>query len=480
MLTYDLGKKEGPLYISLYNAVREDIMRGILKGGSKLPSKREMAGNNAVSVITVENAYSLLLSEGYIYSRPRSGYFVSDITKSQIHNRDEVPLRPEKESEPAEKRAILADFSKSQTPPSLFPFDGWLKAVKKVFGDERENLLLASPSEGIAELRRSIALYLREYRGLSVDEECIVVGAGSEYLYGALINLLGRDNIYALEDPGYSKTGRIYLSEGVKVEYIPLDKNGIRKDELEKRRIDIVHITPSHQYPTGIVMPVSRRYEILSWASSGDGRYIIEDDYDSELRLDSRPIPSFKSIDTEGRVIYLNTFSKTLSPTVRISYMVLPPSLMKKYRSELSFYSSTVSTFEQYTLHVFMSQGMMESHINRLRTYYRRKRDALLAAIRRSSLGEIVEIRNEKAGLHFLMHVNSAKCEEDIMRDAERLSVSLLPLSSFYHNPASAERNTFIMNYGALEGDKIDSVVERLRIAFTEEDLTGGKSPLKL
>lgn len=480
MLTYDLGKKEGPLYISLYNAVREDIMRGILKGGSKLPSKREMAGNNAVSVITVENAYSLLLSEGYIYSRPRSGYFVSDITKSQIHNRDEVPLRPEKESEPAEKRAILADFSKSQTPPSLFPFDGWLKAVKKVFGDERENLLLASPSEGIAELRRSIALYLREYRGLSVDEECIVVGAGSEYLYGVLINLLGRDNIYALEDPGYSKTGRIYLSEGVKVEYIPLDKNGIRKDELEKRRIDIVHITPSHQYPTGIVMPVSRRYEILSWASSGDGRYIIEDDYDSELRLDSRPIPSFKSIDTEGRVIYLNTFSKTLSPTVRISYMVLPPSLMKKYRSELSFYSSTVSTFEQYTLHVFMSQGRMESHINRLRTYYRRKRDALLAAIRRSSLGEIVEIRNEKAGLHFLMHVNSAKSEEDIMRDAERLSVSLLPLSSFYHNPASAERNTFIMNYGTLEGDKIDSVVERLRIAFTEEDLTGGKSPLKL
>lgn len=480
MLTYDLGKKEGPLYISLYNAVREDIMRGILKGGSKLPSKREMAGNNAVSVITVENAYSLLLCEGYIYSRPRSGYFVSDITKSQIHNRDEVPLRPEKESEPAEKRAILADFSKSQTPPSLFPFDGWLKAVKKVFGDERENLLLASPSEGIAELRRSIALYLREYRGLSVDEECIVVGAGSEYLYGVLINLLGRDNIYALEDPGYSKTGRIYLSEGVKVEYIPLDKNGIRKDELEKRRIDIVHITPSHQYPTGIVMPVSRRYEILSWASSGDGRYIIEDDYDSELRLDSRPIPSFKSIDTEGRVIYLNTFSKTLSPTVRISYMVLPPSLMKKYRSELSFYSSTVSTFEQYTLHVFMSQGRMESHINRLRTYYRRKRDALLAAIRRSSLGEIVEIRNEKAGLHFLMHVNSAKSEEDIMRDAERLSVSLLPLSSFYHNPASAERNTFIMNYGTLEGDKIDSVVERLRIAFTEEDLTGGKSPLKL
>lgn len=480
MLTYDLGKKEGPLYICLYNAVREDIMRGILKGGSKLPSKREMAGNNAVSVITVENAYSLLLSEGYIYSRPRSGYFVSDITKSEIQNRDESPLPREKESEPEEKSAVLADFSKSQTPPSLFPFESWLKAVKKVFASERENLLLSSPSEGIRELRRSIALYLREYRELSVDEECIVIGAGSEYLYGVLINLLGRDNVYALEDPGYSKTGRIYLSEGVKVEYIPLDREGMRKDELEKRRVDIVHITPSHQYPTGIVMPVSRRYEILSWASSAEGRYIIEDDYDSELRLDSRPIPSFKSIDTEGRVIYLNTFSKTLSPTVRISYMVLPPFLMKKYRSELSFYSSTVSTFEQHTLHVFMSQGRMESHINRLRTYYRRKRDAFLWAVRRSSLGEIVEIRNEKAGLHFLMHVNSPKSEEDIVRDALSLSVVLLPLSSFYHNPASAERNTFVMNYGSLESDKIDSVVERLSLAFTAPDLTGVKTHLKL
>ncbi len=467
MLTYDLGKKEGPLYICLCNAVREDIMKGTLKGGSRLPSKREMARNNAVSVITVENAYSLLLSEGYICSRPRSGYFVSDITKSEIKNRDEAPLPREKESEPEEKSAVLADFSKSQTPPELFPFDGWLKAVKKVFASERERLLLSSPSEGILELRRSIALYLREYRGLSVDEECIVIGAGSEYLYGVLINLLGRGNVYALEDPGYGKTGRIYLSEGVKVEYIPLDREGMRKDELEKRRVDIVHITPSHQYPTGIVMPVSRRYEILSWASSAAGRYIIEDDYDSELRLDSRPIPSFKSIDTEGRVIYLNTFSKTLSPTVRISYMVLPPFLMKKYRSELSFYSSTVSTFEQYTLHVFMSQGRMESHINRLRTYYRRKRDAFILAVRRSSFGEIVEIRNEKAGLHFLMHVNSPKSEEDIVRDALSLSIVLLPLSSFYHNPAYAERNTFIMNYGALEGDKIDSIVERLCTAFT-------------
>ena len=467
MLTYDLGKMEGPLYTSLYNAVREDIMKGTLKGGSRLPSKREMAKNNAVSVITVENAYALLLSEGYIFSRPRSGYFVSDITKSRIEQRNCHPSAPEKVERERAESTILADFSKSQTPPELFPFDGWLKAVKKVFASERERLLLSSPSEGIEELRRSIALYLREYRGLSVDEECIVIGAGSEYLYGLLINLLGRETVYAVEDPGYGKTGKIYLSEGVKVEYLPLDSNGIRKDELEKRRIDIVHITPSHQYPTGIVMPVSRRYEILSWASSAAGRYIIEDDYDSELRLDSRPIASFKSIDTEGRVIYLNTFSKTLSPTVRISYMVLPPSLMKKYLSEFSFYSSTVSTFEQYTLHLFMAEGKMESHINRLRTYYRRKRDAFLSAVGRSRLTEIVEIRNEKAGLHFLMHVNSPKSEEDIVRDALSLSVVLLPLSSFCHNPDSCEKNTFIMNYGALESDKIDSIVERLYTAFT-------------
>ncbi len=468
MLTYNLREKEGPLYLALYNAVRNDITEGTLKGGRKLPSKREMARNNAVSVITVENAYALLLSEGYIFSREKSGYFVCDIFNPRGLSRNDDPPASENTGVIEKEDALLADFSVSQTPAELFPFESWLKAVKKVFASERERLLLSSPSEGIAELRRSIALHLREYRGLDVDEDCIVIGAGSEYLYGLLINLLGRDRVYGVEDPGYRKTGQIYLSEGVRVEYIPLDKSGIRRDEMEKRKIDIVHITPSHQYPTGIVMPVSRRYEILSWASEADGRYIIEDDYDSELRLDSRPIPSFKSIDTEGRVIYLNTFSKTLSPTVRISYMVLPPSLIEKYRRELSFYSSTVSSFEQYTLHLFMSEGSMERHINRLRTYYRRKRDELISEIRKSRIASIVEIRNEKAGLHFLLHVNSDKSEDDIVRDARALSVSLLPLSSFCRF-SGVERNTFVMNYGALDSDKTHLIVERLCLAFTSE-----------
>lgn len=479
MLTYDLQKTEGPLYEALYNAIKTDILTGVLGPNEKLPSKRRMASNNGISVITVENAYGRLLSEGYIQSKPKSGFYVCDI-KGLEHEIPKTDI-----FEPSKNDAIqskhIADFSNNQTPTDLFPFDDWSKATRSVLSRKHEELLENSPSCGVLQLRRSIAEYLKEYRGLEVDESTIVVGAGSEFLYGLIVQLIGRDVVYGIENPGYRKQELTYKAQGVQVEHLRIDDKGVQAEELEDKDIGVVHITPSHQYPTGIVMPISRRYELLAWAAEKHGRYIIEDDYDSELRLDGKPIPSFKSIDRKGCVIYLNTFSKTLCSTVRISYMVLPPKLMSLFNERLSFYSCTVSTFEQYTLLEFMEKGSMGTHINRLRTYYRRKRDAFINALKDSPLGEKLEISGEKTGLHFLMKVNTKKKEGDVLRSAENEGIGLCSLSSFQHNENNEHNeyneynggkshtsgtNTFVMNYATLDIKKLDEIVGKLCKVF--------------
>ena len=470
MLTYDLQKTEGPLYETLYNAIKTDILTGVLEPNEKLPSKRRMASNNGISVITVENAYGRLLSEGYIQSKPKSGFFVCDIKGlgHSINTKADILEHPQND---VTQSQYIADFSNNQTPTDLFPFDDWSKATRSVLSRKHEELLENSPSCGVLQLRRSIAEYLKEYRGLEVDESTIVVGAGSEFLYGLIVQLIGRDVVYGIENPGYRKQELTYKAQGVRVEHLRIDDKGVQAKELEDKDIGVVHITPSHQYPTGIVMPISRRYELLAWAAEKHGRYIIEDDYDSELRLDGKPIPSFKSIDREGCVIYLNTFSKTLCSTVRISYMVLPPELMRIFNERLSFYSCTVSTFEQYTLQEFMESGRIGTHINRLRTYYRRKRDALIGALRKSQLGPCVEISGEKAGLHFLMKVHTQKKEEDVLRAAELEGIGLCSLSSFPRKNSetgahATDSNTFVMNYATLDVSRLDEIIGKLCRVF--------------
>lgn len=466
MLTYDLKSTENPLYEALYNAIRNDILEGKLKSGEKLPSKRKMAANNGISIITVENAYGLLLSEGYIHSRPKSGFYVCYIPDAAYAPQNEIRTVVESaHRDEGHRTELAADFSNNQTPADLFPFEAWSKAARASLMVQRDKLLENSPSCGIMQLRQSIAQHLKEYRGLVVDPDSIVVGAGSEYLYGLIVQLIGRSCTYGIEDPGYMKQELVYKAQGVKLQYLNLDEKGLRADQLDSKGVQVVHTTPSHQYPTGIVMPISRRYELLAWASSAEGRYIIEDDYDSELRLDGRPIPSFKSIDREGCVIYVNTFSKTLCSTVRISYMVLPHRLMQRFKEGLSFYSCTVSTFEQYTLLGFMQSGRLATHINRLRTYYRRKRDAFIKALRESSLGDRISISGDKAGLHFIMKVRTVIPEHIVVEKAKSNGIGLCPVSGFRRNGES-ETNAFVMNYATLDLDAMDDIVDRLCRSF--------------
>jgi len=460
MLTYSFTSiGSDSLYHHLYKCIKNDILQGVLTPGTKIPSKRSFAKNLNISTITIENAYSQLMAEGYIYSIPKKGYFISDITSSI---QSKVGLKSENINAAANPSAYFADFLSNSTNHTNFPFSIWAKIMREIISEKSEELMTNPPCGGILELRQSIADYLHDFRGMKVSPNQIIIGAGTEYLYGLLIQLLGHNNNFAVEDPGYKKIAQIYLSNDVKCEFIPIDKNGINITDLEESKSDIVHISPSHHYPTGIITPISRRYEILGWASKSDSRYIIEDDYDCEFRLLGKPIPALQSIDIMEKVIYMNTFTKSLASTIRISYMVLPSHLLERFYSKLGFYSCTVSNFEQYTLAKFIQDGYFEKHINRMRNFYRNQRDLILQCIKNSPLSSYVTIKEEDSGLHFLMNIKTSLSDSAIIQKAEQEGLRISCLSQYYHNVASSAQHTLIINYSGIESDKIEEAIHRL------------------
>lgn len=466
MLTYSFENiGHTPLYEHLYKCIKNDIMNGTLPARTKLPSKRSFASNLGVSAITVENAYAQLLSEGYIYSRPKKGYYVSTFSRSLLPPR----AMPETAVALPEARPVFfADFSSNQTRPDNFPFSVWAKLMRETMQERNSELMTKPPCGGIFELREAIASHLKQFRDMQVQPEQIFVGAGTEYLYGLLVQLLGFDKVYAIENPGYEKIAQIYESYQVRRRFIDMDDCGIRMDRLEESGADVVHISPSHHFPTGIITPVSRRYELLGWAAKSDSRYIIEDDYDSEFRLTGKPIPALQSIDLMEKVIYINTFSKSLTSTMRISYMVLPPGLAQRFLEQMSFYSCTVSNFEQYALMRFIREGYLEKHINRMRNYYHRQRDALLDAIKKSPLSSRVTITEEDSGLHFLMKIDTALSDTELMEKAREKGLRLTALSRYYHRPDSDVEHIFIINYSYLETEHIPEAIRRLYQCLTD------------
>ncbi len=508
MLTYNLtATGSDSLYESLYKCIKNDILQGKLCAGEKLPSKRTFAKNLGISVITVENAYGQLADEGYIYSMPKRGFYVSDIdmvastmmkqamgkqvmgnraigtrvneNQVQVMGKLNASVRTSANANVFDDATnvvcspYFADFSSNQTDSEIFPFTIWTKTVRSVLNDNRIQLMINPPCGGILPLRNAIACYLRDFRGMQVAPHQIIIGAGTEYLYGLLIQLLGKNLIYGVENPGYHKIGKICKSMGVPYRHVDLDECGVSIRELEEKKIDIIHTSPSHHFPTGIVMPVSRRYELLGWAAKEKERYIIEDDYDSELRLSGKPFPTLQSIDISGKVIYINTFTKTLASTVRISYMVLPEDLATRFYNELSFYSCTVSNFEQYTLAQFMENGSFEKHINRLRNYYQNKRDAILKELKSGPIGKYITIQEEEAGVHFLMHIQSDCTEAEIVERAKMGGVKLDPLSRYYVKDSqdvfSHPENTFVMNYSSVNMENIKRAVMVLKQVLMEK-----------
>lgn len=461
MLTYNFSNiGSDSLYEYLYKCIKNDILLGNIRPGEKLPSKRTFAKNLGISVITVENAYAQLVAEGYLYSMPKRGFYAADL-EIEDSMRDAVPKEILQVANG--ETSYFADFSSNQTDSEIFPFTIWSKTVREVLNDNQKQLMINPPCGGILELRQAIARYLKEFRAMQVEPEQIIIGAGTEYLHGLLIQLLGNHRIYGVENPGYHKIARIY--ENMKVEYakVTLDQDGVSIRELEEKRVDVIHTSPSHHFPTGIVMPVSRRYELLGWAAKSPDHYIIEDDYDSELRLTGKPFPTLQSIDVSDRVIYMNTFTKTLASTVRISYMVLPLTLTEIFYQKLSFYSCTVSNFEQYTLAKFMENGSFEKHINRLRNYYQTKRDAILQVFQKEPLGKYVTIREEGAGVHFLMQIRTEKSEEEIVTEAKGKGIKLAPLSHYFDGEKDGNfENTYVINYSSVDLTNIEKAAQIL------------------
>lgn len=446
MLTYQLENKNK--YWSLYSRIRGDILSGKLSGGERLPSKRALAENLCVSVITVQTAYEQLLAEGYIFCRQRSGYFVAEVN---VENREPRPH----EAEQTERRKDFdVDFVKGSAPARLFPFSVWAKLMRGVLADCGEHLLERVPCDGDAELKRAIAGYLYRTRGIDVHPQRVVIGAGAEYLYGIIVQLIGRDKLFAVENPGYGKISFTYRLNGAQCAYIPVTDFGTDCDAVEKSNADVLHISPSHQFPTGAVTPVSSRARLIAWAETG-GRYIIEDDYDSEFRLSGKPLQCTYGLCPD-RVIYMNTFSKTLAPSMRMGYMVLPPELYKKYLYYFGNSACAVPLFEQKTLAAMLDGGYFERHINRMKNYYRTVRRAVYE--KAEKLGVSCILRDTGSGLHMLARFPEAPSDGYIKETAAANGINVKCLSDYMLEPMDGLEKYAVINYSGATPEQIENI----------------------
>lgn len=545
MLTYDLRSRgTSSLYEFLYQSIREDIARGRIPCGTKLPSKRNLAQHLDIGVATVTAAYDQLITEGFVRTEQRRGYFVEDVSEFRCKpvtpqvkdsssedgtsvgaecgaqdaaagvfaahgaqdarfddasagpnsrhretarsSADTASDAPAAETPHAIERArdpeYFVDLKANRTSVSLFPATVWGRYMREALSLPSDNLLRSIPFNGLPELRRAIASYLRRTRGMDVSPDCIIIGAGSEYLYGRLLQMLGPTTTFAMENPGYRKFAAISKAFGNPWRPVPIDESGLLVDELEESGADVVHVSPANHFPTGIVMPIKRRLELFEWANRARKRYIIEDDYDSEFRYSGRLIMPLFADDASDKVIYLNAFSKTMVPSLRISYMVLPPKLLARYVDTMSFYSCTVSSFEQYALARFIDEGHLERHINRTRNFYRRQREAVLREIAQSPLAKISHVEERNAGTHFLLYVRTSLTHDQVrQRGAEQgLNISLFSDYLLRDSDGLSERTTkrfeqysngetaLVLNYAGIEPERLSETVRRLACVFPE------------
>lgn len=451
-VTFDKAQK---LYLQLYKYIAEEICSGRIKEGERMPSKKALAEHLKISVNTVENAYSILVQEGYLKSVPRSGYYACKVSAA--------PKAVYTEHFPIQNNAdeFEYDLSISAQDPEIFPSHTWIKLSKEVMY-ENPKLLRAGEFCGDIELRCAIAKYLFEFRGVSCSPSQIVVGAGMEYLLMLLTGIFPESSIYAVENPGYRKTHNIFDGTGSHIEYIDLDNNGMKIDELTYSGANLAYVTPSHQFPTGIIMSADRRQELLQWAYSAKNRYIIEDDYNNEFNYSIKPVPAMQGMDSQGRVIYLSTFSRTLAPSIRIAYMVLPTSLTDTFFSKYGNFSTTVPRFEQHTLERFITGGYLERHLNRAKLSYRRRRDALIDALK--GCGTNIEISGEKSGIQLTAKLDKAY---KILENAKKHKIKMSCLDDFYFTESGniPKSSTLILGYAAADERVLEKLVDILKLS---------------
>ena len=517
MLQIPLNLRPGagrPLYRQLYEGLAAQIRTGRLKAGTRLPGKRALAAELSLSVNTVDTAYQMLAAEGYLESRPRSGFFVLEYTDvlpaaapaggadtglSHAGADSAQPAgRPPKAADApavrfdlsaggadtglspagadsalpanrppkaADAPAVRFDLSTGGADTGLFPFRTWGRIQKDLLYSAPE-LLAHGDAQGDPELRQALAAYLAAYRGVRCTPGQIVVGAGAEYLLGLLAPLLAGP--CAVEDPGYASARTILQNSGLACRFVPVDEGGLSVAALAAGDAALCYVTPSHQFPSGVTMPAGRRAELLRWAAGGR-RYIIEDDYDSEFRYDVRPLPSLQGMaGPAGPVVYLSTVSQSLAPSIRIAYLVLPQPLLAAWRARYGGYSNTVSRFEQQTFCRFLTEGYFTRHLARMRLECRRRRDAFAGALTQAFAPQPIRLAGLHAGLHLLLTLPGGPGEAAMTRAARDAGIRLAGLSEYYRAGADhCPPDTVVLGYGALLPALAPAAAEALKNAFS-------------
>lgn len=451
-----------PLYEQIYDYIKTDIQSGRIPYGEKLPSTRFLSKHLEVSRSTVELAYEQLLSEGYIESVPYKGFFVAQIDELYHLKKD----KPQPQRERKEARRYRYDFTPNGVDLKSFPYNVWRKLSKDILLDDRTELFRSGDSQGEYGFRSAICSYLYQARGVDCTPDQIIVGAGSDYILMLLGMILGMDHTIAFEDPTYKQAYR--MAGGMSYNRIPvsMDKNGMKVTELEKSGADIAYVTPSHQYPTGVIMPIRRRMELLKWACEEQGRYIVEDDYDSEFRYKGKPIPALKGYDASDKVIYLGTFSKSIAPAIRLSYMVLPKPLLEAYEQKARFVNSTVSKVDQLIVQKFIEEGYYERHLNKTRALYKSRHDVLIEELR--PMADICTISGENAGVHLLLTFQNEMAEEELIDRAARADIRVYGLSDYRIRENCEEKATILLGYANLTEDQIREAARLLRDCWIE------------
>lgn len=453
MLSCHLNRSDGvPLYEQLYKYIKKEILEGRLSFQDKLPSKRKLADFLQISHNTIDTAYNQLVAEGYVEVIPRKGYFVMAYEDLAYIPKPDKPKLPAKET-----RKVRYHFHPSQIDTESFPFHAWRKLAKQYVAEENRELLLLGNHKGEYELQKEIANYLYHARGVVCAPEQIIIGAGIEILLQQLLVLLDENTVYGVEDPGYHLIHRILSTYPKQVYPLEVDDEGLIVERLDDLAIDVAYVTPSHHFPYGNILPVNRRMQLLNWASANEERYIIEDDYDSEFRYSGKTIPSLQSMDQGGKVIYLGSFSKSLMPSIRISYMVLPETLLKKYEKKLSFYHCTVSRINQHMLAEFIQKGLFEKHLNRMRKVYRQKLELVLCRLK--SYSQQISIIGGHSGLHVVLQIQNGMTEEELVERAAEEQIKVYPLSDYMLVKKENHTPTIVLGFAGIPIEQLEEAL---------------------
>jgi GntR family transcriptional regulator/MocR family aminotransferase len=469
MLTLSLNSElDQPLYLQLYTYIKAEIQSGRIPYDTKLPSKRKLSNYLNVSQNTVQAAYDQLIEEGYLIPLERKGFYVSKI---DFLNKIQVLPEQEMKKEGFHQPNITYDFSYHGVDIPTFPYSTWRKLMKEVINEYDPELLSQSDSLGNPKLRHSIAEYLHQSRGVSCNEDQLVISSGTELLFQLLIQLFDQDCIYGIENPGYEKLNQLFIANRARYKAIKIDSSGMIPEEINKSNANILCITPAHQFPSGEIMPIKRRMQLLNWANEATNRYLIEDDYDSEFKYSGRPIPALQGLDHNEKVIYMGSLSKSLSPTIRVSYMVLPPHLIKQYNEKLSYILCPVPIMEQKVLSRFIEEGYFERHLNKMRNIYKKKRELLVSSIQ--ELNSPMFITGADAGLHLLLTVYNHMTEEQLIKTALQNGVKVYSLSNYYFDKSCmAQSPTVIIGFATMKEEEIKKAVQMLYLAWFHKDNT--------